>query len=56
MMNNESVRKLKSRNEFRELALAVSLLTLLLLTLVGAQQDSGDAKHPLFSPPDQAVA
>ena len=34
MMNNGSVEKVKSRNEFRELALAVALLALLLITVV----------------------
>jgi hypothetical protein len=33
-MKNESVEKLKSRNEFRELALAVSLLMLLLVSVI----------------------
>ena len=34
MMNNVAVEKVKSRNEFRELALAVALLALLLITVV----------------------
>ena len=34
MMNNGLVEKVKSRNEFRELALAVSLLALLLITVI----------------------
>ena len=34
MMNNEFVEKVKSRNEFRELALAVALLALLLVTVI----------------------
>jgi len=34
MMNNGFVEKVKSRNEFRELALAVSLLALLLVTVI----------------------
>ena len=33
-MNNRLVEKMKSRNEFRELALAVALLSLLLVTVV----------------------
>ena len=33
MMNNGFVEKVQSRNEFRELALAVSLLALLLVTV-----------------------
>jgi len=34
MMNNGFVEKVKSRNEFRELALAVALLALLLVTVI----------------------
>jgi len=34
MMNNGPVENVKSRNEFRELALAVALLALLLITVV----------------------
>ena len=34
MMNNGPVEKVKSRNEFRELALAFSLLALLLVTMI----------------------
>ena len=34
MMNNGFVEKVKSRNEFRELAFAVSLLALLLVTVI----------------------
>ena len=34
MMNNGYVEKVKSRNEFRELALAVALLALLLVTVI----------------------
>jgi hypothetical protein len=33
MMKNGPVEKVKSRNEFRELALAVALLSLLLVTV-----------------------
>ena len=33
-MNNGFVEKVKSRNEFRELALAVALLALLLVTVI----------------------
>jgi len=34
MMKNGPVEKVKSRNEFRELALAFSLLALLLVTMI----------------------
>jgi len=34
MMKDRLVEKVKSRNEFRELALAVSLLALLLVTVI----------------------
>ena len=34
MMNNGPVEKVKSRNEFLELALAVALLALLLITVI----------------------
>jgi len=34
MMNKGYVEKVKSRNEFRELALAVALLALLLVTVI----------------------
>ena len=33
-MKNKSIENLKSRNEFRELALAVALLALLLISVV----------------------
>jgi len=34
MMKNEAAKKSRSRNEFRELALAVALLALLLISVV----------------------
>ena len=34
MMKDKSAEKVKSRNEFRELALAVALLAMLLVTVV----------------------